>query len=155
MHRDVKPDNILVRDAQDTLLVDFGIARALRDSDGRTKASDADVEVPTTTTGFVIGSPQYMSPEQVGGDPLPDGRTDQYSLAVVLYEMLAGEAPFGGPTAGAVVSKMFASSAPSVRLVRADVPIAVDEAITRAMSVEGQSICEHFGVRECAAHCLE
>ena len=134
MHRDVKPDNILVRDAHDTLLADFGIARALRDSDGSTKASVADVEVPTTTTGFVIGSPQYMSPEQIGGDPLLDGRTDQYSLAVVLYEMLAGEAPFGGRTAGAVVSKMFASSAPSVRLVRADVPIAVDDAITRAMS---------------------
>ncbi len=134
MHRDVKPDNILVRDAQDTLLADFGIARALRDADGSTKAGVADVEVPTTTTGFVIGSPQYMSPEQVGGDPLLDGRTDQYSLAVVLYEMLAGETPFGGRTAGAVVSKMFASSAPSVRLVRADVPAPVDEAITRAMS---------------------
>jgi serine/threonine protein kinase len=134
MHRDVKPDNILVRDAQDTLLADFGIARALRNADGSTRASVADVEVPTTTTGFVIGSPQYMSPEQVGGDPLLDGRTDQYSLAVVLYEMLAGETPFGGRTAGAVVSKMFASSAPSVRLVRADVPVAVDEAITRAMS---------------------
>ncbi len=134
MHRDVKPDNILVRDAQDTLLADFGIARALRDADGSTKAGVADVEVPTTTTGFVIGSPQYMSPEQVGGDPLLDGRTDQYSLAVVLYEMLAGETPFGGRTAGAVVAKMFASSAPSVRLVRADVPAPVDEAITRAMS---------------------
>jgi eukaryotic-like serine/threonine-protein kinase len=134
MHRDVKPDNILVREGQDTLLADFGIARALRNSDGSTKASVADVEVPMTTTGFVIGSPQYMSPEQVGGGPLLDGRTDQYSLAVVLYEMLAGETPFGGRTAGAVVSKMFASSAPSVRLVRPDVSLPVDEAIRRAMS---------------------
>ena len=135
MHRDVKPDNILVGDKQDTLLADFGIARAVRHADGSTIASVADdVEVPTTTTGFVIGSPQYMSPEQVGGDPSLDARTDQYSLATVLYEMLAGETPFGGRTAGAVVSKMFAGSAPSVRLVCADVPANVDDAIMRAMS---------------------
>ena len=135
MHRDVKPDNILVSDAQDTLLADFGIARAVRSADGSKKASVADVvEVPTTTTGFVIGSPQYMSPEQVGGDPSLDARTDQYSLATVLYEMLVGEPPFGGRTAGAVVSKMFASSAPSVRLVRPEVPVSVSDAIVRAMS---------------------
>ena len=135
MHRDVKPDNILLRDKQDTMLADFGIARAVRNPDGSTRAGVADdVEVPTTTQGFVIGSPQYMSPEQVGGDPSLDARTDQYSLAAVLYEMLAGETPFGGRTAGAVVSKMFASSAPSVRLVRPEVPEIVDEAITRALS---------------------
>jgi eukaryotic-like serine/threonine-protein kinase len=135
MHRDVKPDNILLREKQDTMLADFGIARAVRNADGSTKAGVADdVEVPTTTRGFVIGSPQYMSPEQVGGDPSLDGRTDQYSLGAVLYEMLAGETPFGGRTAGAVVSKMFASSAPSVRVIRPDVPLAVDEAITRALS---------------------
>jgi eukaryotic-like serine/threonine-protein kinase len=135
MHRDVKPDNILVGEKQDTLLADFGIARAVRAADGSTKADVADdVEVPTTTRGFVIGSPQYMSPEQVGGDPSLDGRTDQYSLATVLYEMLAGETPFGGRTAGALVSKMFASSAPSVRVVRDEVPQSVDQAITRALS---------------------
>ncbi|HEY2897965.1 MAG TPA: serine/threonine-protein kinase, partial [Gemmatimonadaceae bacterium] len=134
MHRDVKPDNILVRDKLDTLLADFGIARAVRGPDGSTKAVVADVEVPTTTRGFVLGSPQYMSPEQVGGDPSLDGRTDQYSLGTVLYEMLAGETPFGGRTAGAVVSKMFASSAPSVRVVRPEVPVSVDRAIARALS---------------------
>lgn len=66
-----------------------------------------DVEVPTTTTGFVVGSPQYMSPEQVGGDPSIDGRSDQYSLGTVLFEMLAGETPFGGRNAQAVVAKKF------------------------------------------------
>jgi eukaryotic-like serine/threonine-protein kinase len=134
MHRDVKPDNILVRDTHDTLLADFGIARAVPAPGGGKPSSVADVEVPTTTTGFVIGSPQYMSPEQVGGDPSLDGRTDQYSLGTVLYEMLAGETPFGGRTAGAVVSKMFASNAPSVRDVRPDVPVVVDDAIKRALS---------------------
>jgi eukaryotic-like serine/threonine-protein kinase len=135
MHRDVKPDNILVRGTQDTMLVDFGIARAVRNADGSTPAGVAnDVELPATTTGFVVGSPQYMSPEQVSGDPSLDARTDQYSLGAVLYEMLAGESPFGGRTATAVVSKMFASSAPSVRTLRPDVPERVDQALTRALS---------------------
>jgi serine/threonine-protein kinase len=75
-----------------------------------------------------------MSPEQVGGDPSLDGRTDQYSLGTVLYEMLAGETPFGGRNAQAVVAKMFAGGAPSVRLVRPDVPAVVDDAIKRALS---------------------
>jgi eukaryotic-like serine/threonine-protein kinase len=135
MHRDVKPDNILLGGQRDTLLADFGIARAVRNADGITRAAVADdLDVPPTTTGFVVGSPQYMSPEQVGGDPSLDGRTDQYSLGTVLYEMLVGETPFGGRTAGAVVSKMFAISAPSVRLARAEVPLNVDQAITRALS---------------------
>ena len=134
MHRDVKPDNILVTKAADTLLADFGIARAVPAADGSKRAPQLDVEVPTTTTGFVIGSPQYMSPEQVGGDPSLDGRTDQYSLGTVLYEMLVGETPFGGRTAGAVVAKMFASSAPSVRVLRPEVPVMVDTAIKRALS---------------------
>jgi serine/threonine protein kinase len=134
MHRDVKPDNILVTEKQETLLADFGIARAMRGPDGSTRATVTDVEVATTTTGFVIGSPQYMSPEQVGGDPSLDGRTDQYSLGTVLYEMLAGETPFGGRNAQAVVAKMFAGGAPSVRTVRPDVPVVVDDAIMRALS---------------------
>jgi serine/threonine-protein kinase len=134
VHRDVKPDNIFVANDRETLLADFGIARAVRDADGKTRAAVSDVEVPTTTAGFVIGSPEYMSPEQVGGDPSLDGRSDQYSLGIVLYEMLAGEAPFGGRNAQAVVAKMFASRTPSVRVVRADVPKEIDEAIQRALS---------------------
>ncbi len=135
MHRDVKPDNIMVTTSQDAILADFGIARPMRDASGRPLAGTTmDVEIPTTTTGFVVGSPQYMSPEQVGGDPSIDGRTDQYSLGTVLYEMLAGETPFGGRNAQAVVAKMFAGSAPSVRVVRPEVPAAVDDAIKRALS---------------------
>jgi serine/threonine protein kinase len=131
MHRDVKPDNIMVTAEHDTLLADFGIARPIA---GAADAAPQQVELGTTTTGFVIGSPQYMSPEQVGGDSLLDARTDQYSLGTVLYEMLAGETPFGGRNAGAVVTKMFAGAAPSVRVVRPDVPLAIDGALMRAMS---------------------
>jgi len=135
MHRDVKPDNIMVTATHDTLLADFGIARPMRDASGTPRAGTImDVEVPTTTTGFVVGSPQYMSPEQVGGDPSIDERSDQYSLGTVLYEMLAGETPFGGRNAQAVVAKMFAGAAPSIRVVRPDVPITVDDAIVRALS---------------------
>ena len=131
MHRDVKPDNIMVTVEHDALLVDFGIARPIA---GAADAAPRQVELGTTTTGFVVGSPQYMSPEQVGGDLLLDARTDQYSLGTVLYEMLAGETPFGGRNAGAVVTKMFASAAPSVREVRPDVSLAIDGALMRAMS---------------------
>ncbi len=135
MHRDVKPDNIMVTAKADAMLADFGIARPMRDATGAPIAGTViDVEVPTTTTGFVIGSPQYMSPEQVGGDPSIDGRSDQYSLGTVLYEMLAGETPFGGRNAQAVVAKMFAGGAPSVRVVRPDVPETIDAAIMRALS---------------------
>jgi eukaryotic-like serine/threonine-protein kinase len=134
IHRDVKPDNILVSGSSNALLADFGIARPMHDVEGKSRPNTLDVEVPTTTTGFVLGSPQYMSPEQVGGDPTLDGRTDQYSLAAVLYEMLAGEPPFGGRTAGMVVAKMFAGSAPSVRVARPEVSRDADEVIQRALS---------------------
>lgn len=134
MHRDVKPDNIMMTSSHEALLSDFGIARSIKNANGEPRADLVDVEVATTTTGFVIGSPQYMSPEQVGGDPSLDGRTDQYSLGAVLYEMLVGETPFGGRNAQAVVAKMFSTGAPSVRLVRPEVPVAVDDAIQRALS---------------------
>ncbi len=81
MHRDVKPDNIMVTTKHDAMLADFGIARPMKDASGRSRAGAMDVEVAMTTTGFVVGSPQYMSPEQVGGDPSLDGRSDQYSRA--------------------------------------------------------------------------
>ncbi len=110
MHRDVTPDNIMVTTKHDTMLADFGIARPMKDASGRARDGIMDVEIARTTTGFVIGSPQYMSPEQIGGDPSLDGRTDQYSLGTVLYETLASETPFAGRNAQAVVAKMFAGA---------------------------------------------
>ena len=106
VHRDVKPENILLVDGQ-AMIADFGIARAL--------ATGATTP-PTTTgatlteTGMSVGTPAYMSPEQAAGERSVDGTTDIYALGAVLYEMLAGEPPFTGPTAQAIVVKMMAGA---------------------------------------------
>jgi len=122
VHRDIKPENILLTGDGSTLVADFGIARALGGDDGLTQ------------TGFAVGTPAYMSPEQAAGDKALDARTDVYSLASVLYEMLAGEAPYTGPTAQAIMAKRLSEPAPSVRAVRPTVPSGVDEAIRKALA---------------------
>ena len=93
VHRDIKPENIMLSGDQ-AVVADFGIARALH-------AANAD---QLTLTGMVVGTPQYMSPEQAGGGTV-DGRSDQYSLACTLYEMLIGQPPFTGPSAHAVIAR--------------------------------------------------
>jgi eukaryotic-like serine/threonine-protein kinase len=122
VHRDIKPENILLTEDGSTLVADFGIARALGGDDGLTQ------------TGLAIGTPAYMSPEQAAGDRGIDPRTDQYSLAAVLYEMLAGEAPWTGATAQAMMARRLSEPAPSVRAVRPTVPGQVDEAIRKALA---------------------
>ena len=122
VHRDIKPENIMLTSDGSTLVADFGIARALGGDDGLTQ------------TGFAVGTPAYMSPEQAAGDKALDARTDVYSLASVLYETLAGEAPYTGPTAQAIMAKRLSEPAPSVRAVRPTVPPAVDEAIRKALA---------------------
>jgi serine/threonine-protein kinase len=122
VHRDIKPENILLTRDGSTLVADFGIARALESDD------------KLTQTGMVIGTPAYMSPEQASGDKGIDARTDVYSLAAVLYEMLAGEAPYTGPTAQAIIAKRLMDPVPSVRRVRPNVPEGVEEAIRHALA---------------------
>jgi eukaryotic-like serine/threonine-protein kinase len=122
VHRDIKPENILLTRDGSTLVADFGIARALEGED------------QLTQTGMVIGTPAYMSPEQASGDKGIDARTDIYSLGAVLYEMLAGEAPYTGPTAQAVIAKRLMDPVPSVRRVRPNVPEGVDQAIQRSLA---------------------
>jgi serine/threonine-protein kinase len=122
VHRDVKPENILLTRDGSTLVADFGIARALGGDDGLTQ------------TGLAIGTPAYMSPEQAAGDKTLDARTDQYSLAAVLYEMLSGEAPWTGATAQAIAAKRLTEPAPSVRSVRPNIPATVDETIRTALT---------------------
>ncbi|HEV8124771.1 MAG TPA: serine/threonine-protein kinase [Gemmatimonadales bacterium] len=122
VHRDIKPDNIMFSSGQ-AVVADFGIARAIGSAGG----------TQLTATGMAIGTPAYMSPEQSAGESDVDGRSDLYSLASVLYEMLAGEAPFTGQTAAAIIAKRLGAPTPQVRVVRPAVPEPVDRVLQKAL----------------------
>jgi serine/threonine-protein kinase len=122
IHRDIKPENILLHQGE-PMVADFGIALAA-DQAGRERL---------TETGLSLGTPAYMSPEQATADPKLDGRSDQYSLACVLYEMLAGEPPYTGPTAQAIIAKRLGEPVPHLGTVR-DIPPAVAAAVARGLA---------------------
>jgi serine/threonine-protein kinase len=124
IHRDVKPENLLLTSDGNTLVADFGIARAL--------GGESDDRI--TGTGVSIGTPAYMSPEQTAGDRGVDARTDVYSLGAVVYEMLAGEPPYTGPTTQAIIAKRFTEPPPRLRAVRAGLPAGLDDAIRKALA---------------------
>jgi eukaryotic-like serine/threonine-protein kinase len=132
VHRDIKPENILFS-GDHALLADFGVARSMDaiTPPGETRRPSGET---LTHTGFAVGTPAYMSPEQASGDRTLDARTDEYALAAVVYEMLAGETPFVASTPQAMIAKMMASAAPSVRIVRRDVSRGVDTAIRKALA---------------------
>ena len=125
-HRDIKPDNIVLSEQTGggAILVDFGIARAI--------ASSGEDRV--TRSGFVVGTEEYMSPEQAGGSPDIDGRTDVYSLGVVLFEALAGRPPFSAASAAAVLDMQQHAPPPDLRKLRRDVPRALSDAIMKSLS---------------------
>jgi eukaryotic-like serine/threonine-protein kinase len=123
VHRDLKPENILLHEEQ-PLVMDFGIALAVSNAGGER----------LTQMGLSLGTPQYMSPEQATGDRELDSRSDIYSLAVVLYEMLAGTTPHTGPSVQAVIAKVIMDKPASVRATRDKVPPHVDAAIAQALS---------------------
>jgi len=122
VHRDIKPENIIFS-AGRALVTDFGIARAL---------SAASLE-PLTIEG-AIGTPAYMSPEQVGQSPQLDGRSDIYSLGCTLYEMLTGSVPFTGPTPQSVMARQVLDVVPPIRSVRPTVPYALEQAVLTALA---------------------
>jgi TolB-like protein/tRNA A-37 threonylcarbamoyl transferase component Bud32/Flp pilus assembly protein TadD len=122
IHRDIKPENILLTQDGNVLVGDFGIARMF------------GAEEPLTATGLSLGTPAYMSPEQAAGERIVDARSDVYSLATVVYEMLAGEPPFTGATAQAIIAKRFSTPATPVRVLRADVPEHIEQALTTALA---------------------
>ncbi len=125
VHRDIKPENILLLEGE-PVIADFGIATAL---------SAAGWEsVYVTDGGFAVGTPAYMSPEQASAEQGLDGRSDQYSLACVLYEMLAGEPPFAGTGARATMVRHAVETPPSVRTRRPNAPAAIERAIARALA---------------------
>jgi len=124
VHRDIKPENILLQGGH-AVVADFGIARAL---------NAAGTGEQLTQTGFAIGTPAYMSPEQAAGDPGVDARSDIYSLACVLYEMLGGAPPFHGSTPQSMLGRRLTEPAPSLKSLGVAVPAGVDQALARALA---------------------
>ncbi|MBA2626544.1 MAG: serine/threonine protein kinase, partial [Gemmatimonadales bacterium] len=123
IHRDIKPENILLHEGE-AMLADFGIALAVREAGGER----------LTETGLSLGTPQYMSPEQATGDRLLTPRSDVYSLAAVVYEMLAGEPPVTGANAQAMIAKLMTERPVSLHVVRDTVPEAMDVAVQKGLA---------------------
>jgi serine/threonine protein kinase/tetratricopeptide (TPR) repeat protein len=123
IHRDIKPENILLHEGE-AVVADFGIALAVREAGGQR----------ITETGLSLGTPQYMSPEQATGARELDARSDVYSLAAVVYEMLAGEPPHTGPTVQAVIAKLLTERPTRIRTVRDTVPEGIDTAVAKALA---------------------
>ena len=126
VHRDLKPENIVFSPMGHAILADFGIAYAV---DSTTAGGGPRL----TETGVAVGTPVYMSPEQSAGDELVDGRTDQYSLAAVLYETLTLLPPFTGPNARAIFAQKLTESPPVIRDRRPDVSPALEQVLFRAL----------------------
>ena len=125
VHRDVKPENVMLYEGE-AMVMDFGIAKAVSAAGSET----------LTQTGMMVGTPAYVSPEQAAGETRLDGRSDQYSLACMLYEMLTGERPFLGANAQAVMAKRFTETARPLRSVRANIPESIERAVSKAMATD-------------------
>lgn len=121
LHRDVKPSNVMVEAKDYAYLMDFGLARPIESSQ-------------LTVAGTVMGTPDYMSPEQAQGDEDLDRRTDVYSLGMMLYEMLTGRAPFSGLSPTAVIFAQITQMPPPARTLRPDLPVGVEAVVHRAIA---------------------
>jgi eukaryotic-like serine/threonine-protein kinase len=123
VHRDIKPENILLHDGQ-AIVADFGIALAVQSASAHR----------ITQTGLSLGTPQYMSPEQAMGEKSIDARSDVYALGAVLYEMLAGDAPFSGSSVQAIVAKVLTERPTALHTLRDTVPKHLEEAVFTALA---------------------
>jgi serine/threonine-protein kinase len=124
LHRDIKPENVLL-EAGRALMCDFGVARAIEVAGSESFSSG----------GLVVGTPAYMSPEQATGGEV-DRRSDVYAFGCVLYEVLAGEPPFAGPTAQAIVARQLGGSPRPLATVRPDLPPGVESAVFRTLELD-------------------
>jgi len=122
VHRDIKPGNILL-DSGHATVADFGLALAVR----------AAGSSRLTETGVVMGTPSYMSPEHASGDEKLDGRSDIYALGCVLYEMLAGQPPFTGPSSESIMIQHVGADVPQLTMIRPNVPVEVETSVSRAL----------------------
>ncbi len=125
IHRDIKPENILLQEGE-PVVADFGVATAI--------SAAAGESIYITDRGFAVGTPAYMSPEQASAERDLDGRSDLYSLACVLFEMLTGQPPFSGSSARATMARHAIEPAPPIRSLRPTVPLAVELALQRALA---------------------
>ena len=125
VHRDIKPENIMLHEGE-AMVMDFGIAKAVSVASGDT----------LTQMGMMVGTPAYVSPEQAAGESEIDGRSDQYSLACMIFEVLTGRKAFEGSSTQAILSKRFTDPVPSLKKSDPTVPDEIDEAISRALSKE-------------------
>lgn len=127
LHRDVKPDNVMVQDDGAVRVLDFGIARAIAD------------EAPLTRTGEIVGTPEYMAPEQLlEGPEAIDARTDVHALGVLTYELLTGRSPFRGSSLFQALKLVESLTPPPPSSLRAEVPTAVDAVVRRALHKDPQ-----------------
>jgi TolB-like protein/tRNA A-37 threonylcarbamoyl transferase component Bud32/Tfp pilus assembly protein PilF len=126
IHRDVKPENLLLTEDGSTQVADFGIARA----------TETHADVSITEYGVALGTPAYMAPEQSSGEQAVDARADQYALAATCHEMLAGTPPYTGGTPHELIVRRFTTPIPSVRTSRPEVPEAVDASLRRALALK-------------------
>ena len=135
VHRDIKPENVLLDEDSHALVADFGIARALY----RAGVGAAGAERETLTgIGVVIGTPTYMSPEQAVGARDVDGRSDQYALGCIAFELLAGVSPFAGPAAEQLVRRL-TTAPPSLAAARPELPAAASDVVARALATSPAS----------------
>jgi serine/threonine protein kinase len=124
VHRDIKPENLLL-EAEHAVVADFGVALAMSPPDGALGEGR-----------IVVGTPAYMSPEQASGETVLDGRSDLYALACMLYEMLAGEPPFRGPTPQATIARRFLGPPVPLRQRRPEIPDGVATAVEKGLALD-------------------
>ena len=139
VHRDIKPENVMIEKSGRVLLVDFGIAKAMQGDAGLTQ------------TGFVVGTPHYMAPEQALGQPGLDGRTDLYAVGAVLYQLLIGAPPFEGDSSQEIVGKHIADAPPMEKLREAGVPEHVTGMVAKCLAKKRE---DRWSTAEQAAHAL-
>jgi eukaryotic-like serine/threonine-protein kinase len=140
VHRDIKPGNVLLN-AGHALVADFGIARAVEGS-GES----------LTRTGLAVGTPQYMAPEQAMGDREVDGRADVYAVGAMLYEMIAGEPPFTGPSPRAILTRSMTEAPRSLARSRAGLPAVMDTVVGKALA---KSPADRYPTADALAQALD